>query len=306
MSNLLKDDSEIKVSKSSFAIFENETSKYEGRFEKMNIKEVVMRLEYNNNIADALGYEIINTIYTLKFSTSRQITSYISKTKNINVDQSKIIKRLKKLVSLSIISSYSFVSDLAPEGTNVKIYALDNNGKILLKSKKFDCSWQLTDNLDKSHIKNFLIRNQYLINLLEYIPREKIKIRKILINGIGLTYQIDNSIGHIVIPIRRTENYKNELIENFKEMSMDSDVLMMSKKKIIIIGEDVKHIFEIYKELFEKKFINDTIYFLSDLKLFDSELKKSFVQFKFQDSNDNINENKKKVVLVEQSIDDFN
>lgn len=307
MSTLFVEDKNIKVSRSSFSIFENEIIKYEGRLNKIKMADLTILLLRNPSIMDALAYEMLNIIYNLSFCTSRQLTEYINIKKNTEISQSQICKKLDKLNKLSIITRYSFSSEIAPDGTNMKVYSLDYNGKILLQSRDYHCEWKHTDNLYTDFIKSYLIRNQYLIKLLS----EKHNINNIQIKNlsekknIGLTYTIkkDNKdINHIIIPIRKTTNFNETLIKTFDDMKTNSSIQTLINKKIIIIGEDVQHLFEIYKTLYSNDLINDKIYFLSDLRLFNKKLKDTLVKFEIEISPET---KKPKVVLTEQISEEF-
>lgn len=296
--NVYVEDENIKVSKSNFSIYPNEMIKYEGRSIKIKVPDLMLMLQRRHDVIDALAYEILNTIYTLQFCTSRQITEYLNLVKTIAVEQSVVSKKLYSFNKLSIISQYCFVSDENIEGTNMKIYTLDNNGKVLLKGQGYKCDWKYTDILDTIHIKSYLIRNQYILKLYKECTNiDSIKFKPIN-TGIGAIYSV-NKINHILIPIRRSPNYKNELISTYEKMKTDPDILKLTNKKILFIGEDAPHIFDIYKTIY--KSINKDTYFISDLKLFDRNLQKAFIRISV-----NIENGKANAIMNEEILSDFN
>ena len=296
--NLFVEDKEIKKSVSNFATYPNEYAKYEGRLNLLNMSQAVVILN-SRRLLDAVGFEIINAVYQLQFSTSRQITEYINIVKKIEVTQSQVSSKLKNFNSLSIIKRFSFVSDKREEGTNMKFYSLELNGKNLLISHGYPCNWKPTDTVSTLNVKNYLIRNQYVLKVYKECSNiDYLKLKK-LTNGIGSTYSVNNN-EHILIPVRRTENYENDLLRTYDSLEKNLDVINMNNEKYIIIGEDAKHIFNIFKFLFSRKLINSSTYFVTDLKLFDREIKKVFVRFGIKETNGKVD-----VIMKDELLEDF-
>lgn len=296
---LYVDDSDIKKSRSSFSIYPNEHIKYEGKYNKLNTDSLLLALQTRNHIMDALGYQVLNAIYIMNYSTSRQITEYLNIVKGIDVTQNTVSKKLRNFNNLSIATQQSFISDENIDGTNMKFYCLDKNGRTLLQGAGFTCNWKATDSLDNLHVKDYLVRNQYILKLYKECEKvENVKFKK-LIAGIGATYSVNNN-SHIVIPVRNTINYQEELLKTFDKVSKSAEFLAMLNKKIIIIGEDSKHIFNIFKFLASKKLMQQNIYFVTDLKLFDRELNKLFVRFGIMQKENGID-----VVMKDEILNDF-
>lgn len=296
---LYVDDADIKKSKSSFSIFPNEEIKYEGKYDKINTDRLLFTLQTRNHIMDALGYQVLNAIYIMNYSTSRQITEYLNVVKGINVTQNTVSKKLRNFNNLSIATQQSFISDENKDGTNMKFYCLDKNGRTLLQGAGFTCNWKATDSLDNLHVKGYLVRNQYILKLYKECKKvENVKFKK-LITGVGATYSVNNN-SHIVIPVRNTINYQDELLQTFDNISKSAEYLTMLNKKFIIIGEDAKHIFNIFKFLASNKLMQNNIYFVTDLKLFDRDLSKVFVRFGIKEK-----ENGFDVVMKDEVLSDF-
>lgn len=294
---LYVDDTEIKRSKSSFSIYPNEIVKYEGKHTKLNIDNLLLALQTRKHIMDALGYQVLNAVYLLNFSTSRQITEYLNIVKGINVTQNTVSKKLHNFNNLSIVTQHSFMSDENKEGTNMKFYCLEKNGRILLQGAGFTCNWKQTDALD-NNVKEYLVRNQYILKLYKDCNKvENLKLKKLL-TGIGATYTVNNN-SHIIIPIRNRLNFEEDLLKTFDNLSKP-EYLAMLNKKIIIIGEDAKHIFNIFKILGSKKLMQSNIYFITDLKLFDRHINKAFVRFGVKQ-----NENGIDIVMKDEILNDF-
>lgn len=126
------------------------------------------------------------------------------------------------------------------------------------------------------------------------------KCRVITPSGISSLYRINDS-DHVVIPVRRYLDYKEELINTFENLKNNSEFYSLNNEKIIILGEDSNHIFEIFQLLTKNKYMSKNIYFISDLRIFEQEFNKLFVQFIIKSTPDN----KASVVLKEVLIDDF-
>ena len=300
---LFVEDKDIKVTKSNFVIYKDEFLKYEGKTNKTNFKDLVIILQRRPDLVNALTYEILNVIYTLQYATSRQITEYLNYVKNIEVTQLQISKKLDNLSKFSVICKYSFISEENEEGTNMKIYSLDHNGSILLRSYGFNCNWQHTDLLDTDYTKSCLIRNEFIIKLYKNnIKATDIKIRKLNM-GIGALYNI-NTASHVLIPVRRYNNYKEKLLDTFIRINqnIDSDILMLKNPiKYLIIGEDVQHIYDIFLLLRANKFISENILFNTDLKLYNDDLSNSFVRFGIKKQGENAG----KICMINSPLNEF-
>lgn len=289
-SNLFVEDINIIKSKSTFSTYKNESIKYEGKQTKIRMDNLMIVLQSRPNLLNALGYQILNTINTLNFCTSRQITEYLNYIININVTQNEVSKKLQDYNKLSLLTRYSFVLDNSSDESGMKFYGLDNSGKILLKSNGFTCNWQHTDALENIYAKFYLIRNQYMIKLYKDCNIKSINYfnLKKYNSGLGAIYSV-NSIGHILIPLRDLPDYYEKLIKTFEDLNYNNEYLQLSKPKIIIIGEDATHIFKIFKFLSKNNLMKNNIYFTTDLKLFDRELNKVFVRFAVTNNNGTLN-----------------
>lgn len=294
-------DMDIKVCKSNFATYENEQLQYKGKVNKLKMKDVIVYLQRDPRILDANGYAILEAINELNFTTSRQITEYLNVVKNIDINQTSVRNKLEIFSRYSIISKYAFSNPEKEEGTNMKVYTLDHNASILLRAEGFKCSWQHTELLNAKNAKNYLIRNQYIIKMYK-VHGDTIKNLKIkkMQNGIGAIYQINNSC-HIIIPFR-TNNDSDYMLKVFRSINMDSDVLSISSsdKKIILIGEDVPHSFNIFSTLYSNKLINDKCYFTTDLRLYDDNFNDTFFRFGIK-----MVENVPKVELLNTVLKEF-
>ena len=137
-------------------------------------------------------------------------------------------------------------------------------------------------------------------NEQEYDNAKNVKIKS-LKNGIGTVYSI-NDVSHILIPVRRYANYEEMLLNTYEKMATDYDVLSITdiSKKILIIGEDVQHIYDIFRILRSNKLLTENTYFLTDLKLYDNSLNKCFVRFGVKQENNQV-----KVIMPDAIIKEF-
>ena len=183
-------------------------------------------------LIDRMSIAVLDTIYKLNCCTSRQITEYMNYVYRMEVQQGQITKILDKHKPLSTISRYSFISDENSEGTNLKFYTLDKNGKALLQQWKYtdpqnQIDWKILDMLPfQQFAKAYLIRNQYYLKLLnEGLKVENIRLKKSLYaDGIGMIYNV-KGVTHIVIPVRNYENYIEMLSNTFERMKSNPEII---------------------------------------------------------------------------------
>ena len=285
MSNLLVDDENVKASKSSFAIYENEQIKFEGK----EISASFFAYKMQSGFFQAIDIEIINAVYILKYSTSRQITTFLNSVKNINVDQSTVTRRLTKLNNSSIIGRYSFISEDRVSETGLKCYVLRERGKRLLLQREYPCEWDIYNSvLLLENIKNYLARNNFILKVLN---NRIIDFNNLKLNNdekiIGCSYTVNN-FKHTVITIRKTDT-----IDRIKRVifQLQKEKATLNGKRIIILGEDDLHLFDIFKNLLvliqskviDVKYLN-IINFTQDLRIIERDIDSCFIIYKIKDN----------------------
>ncbi|UYZ38967.1 hypothetical protein OD350_29200 (plasmid) [Clostridium beijerinckii] len=297
MSKLLVEDKDIKSSKSNFAIYDNEQIKFEGK----NISDSLFAYKMQSGFFQSIDIEIINAVYILKYSTSRQVTTFLNSVRNIDVDQSIVTKRLTILNNSSVVGRYSFISDNRYNETGLKCYVLRERGKRLLLQREYTCKWNIYNStLVLESIKNYLARNNYILKVLKnkIIDFDNLKLNNDE-SSVGCTYMI-NEIRHVAFSIRKTDS-----IHNIKKnlMQFEKDYGLLSKKKLIIIGEGDLHLFEIFRSLLlfaHKKEIDpkllNCIIFTQDLRIIEREIDSCFILYKIVD---------KKAVLEDFRLNEF-
>lgn len=293
--NLLVQDEEILVSKSPFSAFPAEKMIYDGRISPISIEHIMLKVKRGH--VYGADFVILEALSELEFATSRMVTQYLN-LKNIDISQSKVSNRLKFMNKTNIISRFKFESD---EGKlNVKAYCLERAGKYLLLSRNYKCYWKMTDNTRPIQVvKKILARNQVLLsyrtkipNVLRYSINPRFKLLKSN-SFFNPSLKVDLKHGeeqeYILFEIfRGYDGFEDEIGKKMKQYEefyeyFTPTVDLPRPPQLIIVGEDDKHLFEIFKILFKKNLkLKDVSYiYTTDLRVLDVELNKSVVQFTF-------------------------
>lgn len=299
MSNLLTPDDKVKVVKSPFSAYENENYKFDGQVSNVRLDDIMTKVKRNHIIA--IDFVILEAVSELEFATSRMVTKYLELRGVEDMTQDKVHKRLKFLNKCKVVSRYYFTND--ESDTNVKIYCLERHGKTLLLGRNYPCKWKPTDSIRIESMKQILARNQVLLafrekvkNLKEFEINPSIKLLQTATTfkpSLSITLDLidkkeeilfevvrsyDNYIETFISKMKSYEEYYNNFIPN-------SDKL--EPAKFIIVGEDDKHLFEIFKSIFkaEIKLNQMEIVYTHDLRILDSELSRSFIRFDLVNEN---------------------
>lgn len=295
MTNLLIEDKNIKSSVSNFSIYPNEEIRFEGK----SISQSLFAYKIQTGFFQAIDIEIINAVYLLKYSTSRQVTTFLNHVRNIDVKQSYISKRLTKLNNSSVIARYSFFSDQREHETGLKCYVLCERGKRLLIQREYSCSWNvLTSAILLEDIKNYLARNNYILKLLSenIIDYNQLKLdnESILIQSSYKT----NNIQHTVLSVRKNNDIS--YLQKFLIKNMNTGI----NSKLILIGETDLHLFELFKQiltLIQKNIIDSNlinkIVFTQDLRIIERDIDSCFIIYKL---------NGTKVTLEDYKLSELN
>lgn len=294
MGSLFTPNGEINVSKSPFSSFFNERMIYDGRIDDISIEHIMMSVK--RGFVFGVDFIILEAISELEFATSRMITIYLL-LKNIEIEQSKVSRRLKLMKKKKIISRFKFVSD---EGNpSVRAYCLEKAGKYLLMSRNYMCKWKQSHNTRPIDMtKEILARNQVLLNYRNHVND---RIDKYIINPV-FKLKKSSEIFKPHLQINFTEKYGNEILlfdvirsyEGYKEKAVTrlrkfqefykyfAPTQDMPKiPKLILIGELDKHLFEILKVTIKEKLqLNNMEYlYTTDLRVIDEKLHKSIFKF---------------------------
>lgn len=290
------EDDQIKTKISPFAIREGEIKTFDGKDGYVSMNQIVNKI--NTGIITDVHFQILEIVNKFEFITSRQLYQVLELQGTDLKTQDKLNKKLEQLIKTKILTRYYFNSC---EGKGIyRIYCLDKMGKYLLESKEIECNWQPSDNIKTvPMIKKRLAGNQILIAYLRksqytdsYIvkPALKDKITGKTFKASGGLIKLtknNQSINLIYEVIRREKDWKVKLIDKLKmykdfyDNFVPGDSNMDMIPQLILVGEDDKHIVEIFKEILTNKIEIDKInfYFTSDLKQNSETLENTLTQF---------------------------
>ncbi len=289
-------DSEIKAQVSPFAMREGEIKTFDGKDGYVSMNQIVHKINIGH-ITD-IHFAILEIVNDFEFITSRQIYQLLELKGIDPQSQDKLNNKLESLVKSKILTRYYFTSD---EGKGVyRIYCLEKMGKYLLASKEIECKWQQSDNTKPvSMIKKRLAGNQILIAYKTKVKAFDSYKVKVALNakqagkifktngGIKLT-KSNKSIDFIFEVVRREDEWQKKLIEkmrlykDFYDNYVPGDSGYSSLPQLIIVGEDDKHLAEIFKEIVtsQVEISKISLLFTTDLRQNEDDLSKSLIQFK--------------------------
>ncbi|MBO8160591.1 MAG: hypothetical protein H0Z24_03050 [Thermosipho sp. (in: Bacteria)] len=313
MDGLLTQDNEISVSKSPFAAYRNERMVYDGRLTEIPIHHIMMRVKRGH--VYGVDFVIMEALSELEFATSRMVTQYL-RLKNIDISQIKVQNRLKFMNKLNIITRFKFESD---EGKSmVRVYCIERAAKYLLQSRNYECHWKPTDNTRPiDTVKEILARNQVLLtyrtklkNLESYKVNPSLRLIK---SGkhINCFLRIDVKAGKeketiLFEPVRSFDGYKDKFLKRMKQYQEFYEYFrpsedMPTPPQLVILGEDDKHLFELFKILYKNniQFKGTNVIYTTDLRVLSNELNKSFVRFSFVEEGESV---KAKITVLNYTI----
>lgn len=272
MSNVYVDNKNVKVSCSPFSIYKNEETILDFK-DKFEFKYVEIHK------ITAFDKELLNAIYKLRYSTSRQLTEYLNSVRGIEVHQRDINRILTNFKRQKICLRYSFKSDERENETGLKAYALDENGRNILKSTPFGCNWVRTDSYDTENVKKYLARNQFILKFAENFSDIEWSSKIAGVSG-SFTHK---SIKYNVVPVRRQGYYGDDVIQVVR--NLEESYSYNNNNRIIFIAEDDQNAFEIFKVLVKNKLMSDNVIFTQDNRVFQHKIDEAFIKFKINSEN---------------------
>jgi hypothetical protein len=307
MSNLFIKDKDITTSKSPFAKYEGEEKEFDGRDSGIRIDHIMLKVK--KEYVFGVDFDIIEAIYKLQYSTSRMITQYLN-LKGINIEQGKVQNRLNFLNRLTIISRYKVVNK--ESSTNTRIYCLEYMGKRLLQSREIECNWKQTDSgLELSMMKKILARNQVLLTYRSRL--NNITNYKTEFKNYSFAPDLEISLGedgktkevmwfNVFRSYEGWEEKAEEKIREFKNFIdyFKKNVYVPIKPTFVIVGEDDKHLFEIFKIALINKLQpkDQSIKYTSDLRVIGNDLNKSLIEFTLEKQGGKYKPNLKELNFV--------
>lgn len=275
-------DENIKCTKSPFGTYEGEVFKYKGTtsfYDQIHIQNALSR-----NQITPLDFEILNIVYLLRYSTTRQITEYLLNIKNISdISQEKIRKRLVFLRKRNIISYYEIMNEEENKSYQMQIYTMTLNGKNVLKSRNYDCHWDFYEATNQKEIKQYLARNQFFLKAAPVNELENFELRYNCSekNDENILLKFNSKISsfnYYLFVIRKNSN-----LSIYKSIS--NLVLKDKLAKVVLLGESDNHIFEVYINLIKNNFDFKNIIFSQDLRLITRDFNNSFINFILETDN---------------------
>lgn len=300
-------DSEVKATKSPFAMRPNEEKVYDGKTGYSNVNQAVFMVDMG--YVNELHFHMLELISTFEFITSRQIYQLLQ-LKGIEIkDQNKVNARLENLIKARAIVKYYFKSD---EGNGIyRIYCLDKSGKYLLNSREITTEWVPTNNTKPVHlIKKRLAGNQaiiaymmkakyfknYVVDPILMAKRQNIRFK---VSGGVVTLNKETETKDLLFEaVRREPGWEEKFVTKMKLYSEFYEYYNMrdsgfdTPPQLVLLGEDDTHLVEIFKLIVKNKIMlkDCTPLYTTDLRQLDENLSKSLISF-------NYNEEKGKYVM---------
>ena len=264
------EDSEIKTTISPFAIREGEIKVFDGKDGYVSINQIIQKINVGH--INELHFRIMELVNEFEFITSRQLFKLLE-------DEEYELKSQDKL---------------------------NNKLDQLLNSRGIECKWQPTDNTKTvPMIKKRLAAIQTIIAYKEKVQAFQSYQIKVPMKAKELGKQFKTSGGKVTLGkngktidfvfeiVRREEDWQTKFADKMKLykdfytnfVSMDSN--FKNIPQLILVCEDEKHMAEVYREIIIKKLEIEKInlYYTTDLRQNDENLKNSLVEFKFDETS---------------------
>ncbi len=289
------DDENIKTTVSPFAMKEGEIKTFDGKDGYVSINQIIHRINLGH--ITEIHFKILELVNEFEFMTSRQIYQILVH-RNIDIkSQDKLNNKLEQLIKTKVLTRYYFSSE---DGKCIyRVYCLEKMGKYLLNSRNIECKWQPTDNTKPvSMIKKRLAGNQIIVAYMRkvaafdsYTVKPAITAKqngKTIKANAGVKLSKNNTnIDFVFEAIRREEDWEQKfedrmkLYQDFYGNFVQFDSGYERPPQFIIVGEDEKHLVEIFKLVVTRKLQlpNMKIYFTQDLNQNATKLDKSLIEF---------------------------
>lgn len=297
-------DKEVKTVVSPFAVRENEVKVFDGKDGFASINQVVFKMDMGYiNESHIKALEVVNEF---GFVTSRQVTQILDlrgKLNDIEEDkkQNKVAKWLEDLTKSKVIARYYFQSESGK--SSYRAYAMDKIATYILKQRNIATSWQPTDNTKPAYaVKRKLAGNQVIIaymqkvaafhstnpNVLLYSKKYNVKFKPT--GGLITLKNGADDVNFVFEVVRRNEDWQNmfaekiQLYSDFYENFSRNDAGFYDKPQLVIVGEDIQHIAEIFR-IIKKVSVSlrdEDLYFTTELKHLDETLEKSINVFELE------------------------
>ena len=297
-------DKEVKTVVSPFAVRENEIKVFDGKEGFASINQVVFKMDMG--YINEYHIKVLEVVNEFGFITSRQVTQILElrgKLSDIEEEkrQNKVAKWLEDLTKSKVIARYFFQSEAGK--SSYRAYAMDKIATYILKQRNIPTTWQPTDNTKPAYaVKRKLAGNQIIIAYMQKVAAYSSSTPNVLLYSKKYNVKFKPTGGMVTLKngtdeenfvfevVRRNEDWQNmfaekvQLYSDFYENFTRNDAGFYEKPQLVIVGEDIQHIAEIFRIIKKVGIVlkDDEIYFTTELKHLENDLVNSINVFELE------------------------
>ncbi|CCY72154.1 uncharacterized protein BN811_00211 [Clostridium sp. CAG:921] len=297
-------DKEVKTVVSPFAVRENEIKVFDGKEGFASINQVVFKMDMG--YINEYHIKVLEVVNEFGFITSRQVTQILELRGKLNdieeeKRQNKVAKWLEDLTKSKVIARYFFQSEAGK--SSYRAYAMDKIATYILKQRNIPTTWQPTDNTKPAYaVKRKLAGNQIIIAYMQKVAAYSSSTPNVLLYSKKYNVKFKPTGGMVTLKngtdeenfvfevVRRNEDWQNmfaekvQLYSDFYENFTRNDAGFYEKPQLVIVGEDIQHIAEIFRIIKKVGIVlkDDEIYFTTELKHLENDLVNSINVFELE------------------------
>ena len=297
-------DKEVKTVVSPFAVRENEIKVFDGKEGFASINQVVFKMDMG--YINEYHIKVLEVVNEFGFITSRQVTQILELRGKLNdieeeKRQNKVAKWLEDLTKSKVIARYFFQSEAGK--SSYRAYAMDKIATYILKQRNIPTTWQPTDNTKPAYaVKRKLAGNQIIIAYMQKVAAYSSSTPNVLLYSKKYNVKFKPTGGMVTLKngtdeenfvfevVRRNEDWQNmfaekvQLYSDFYENFTRNDAGFYEKPQLVIVGEDIQHIAEIFRIIKKVGIVlkDDEIYFTTELKHLEKDLVNSINVFELE------------------------
>ena len=297
-------DKEVKTVVSPFAVRENEIKVFDGKEGFASINQVVFKMDMG--YINEYHIKVLEVVNEFGFITSRQVTQILELRGKLNdieeeKRQNKVAQWLEDLTKSKVIARYFFQSEAGK--SSYRAYAMDKIATYILKQRNIPTTWQPTDNTKPAYaVKRKLAGNQIIIAYMQKVAAYSSSTPNVLLYSKKYNVKFKPTGGMVTLKngtdeenfvfevVRRNEDWQNmfaekvQLYSDFYENFTRNDAGFYEKPQLVIVGEDIQHIAEIFRIIKKVGIVlkDDEIYFTTELKHLENDLVNSINVFELE------------------------
>jgi hypothetical protein len=222
-----------------------------------------------------------------------------------DVTQEKVRNRLNFLTKYNIISRDKFESD--ESFPTVRVYNLQYMAMSILKSRNISCGWRAGDSLrDIVTVKTILARNNlWNLHRIKVANIKSIDLHfkykhftfnnKVLLPDLMVTLNTETGSAPIIFDfVRNSAGFAEKLKEKFSMYKMFLSPFHPTTElsvipRLVFVGEDDRHIYEVHKILAEATGRNDhnpiKILLTTDTRIMEENFDQLFLKIRVEDND---------------------